>query len=247
MLTDLNQASTIIIVGRAHSGTRVLPESLQMAGVYMGEHLNVASDLLPVTHIYAACRIFGKYVQNTAPYQWDFQQAVERPIPEVFVQELSQYLQPLMESKASKKGWKIPENNLIYPWLTRLLPEATFVYWVRHPEGSCARMTGMDRLEKWNVPAKRFWIHEWNYKLRVQSWKYLYDIVKQTPIPKRFIQIKFEDYVLQHDDLRPQLETYLDVPLVPRELDSSKVGPYHKKLGKRYPFLKEAMDQLGYQ
>ena len=247
MLEKLNNKNTIIIIGRSHSGTRILPEVFQASGIFMGIPLNVASDLLPTDDIYEACRIFGKQVIYKGKYQWDFSKACKVEIPSRFKELLECYLQPLIDSEEKIVGWKIPENTLIYPWLTRLLPKATFIYWVRHPEGSCGRMAGVDRLEKWNIPCEKFWFHEWNYKIRVISWKYHYDIVMDTPTPDNFLKICFEDYVLDQERLKGKIEQQIGVPLKSIELDKNKVGPFKKNLRRKYPFLISAMNELGFE
>lgn len=247
MLKKLNHPNTIIVVGRAHSGTRVIPEVLKASGVFMGEPQNIASDLLPVDTIYEACRIFGEYVTYKGKHQWDFSKALTTDIPPRFIQLLEEYLLSLIESESEYKGWKIPNNTLIYPWLVRLLPNATFIYWVRHPEGSCSKMTGVDRLEDWNIPCKKFLLHEWNYKIRVVSWKYHYDIIAQTPTPKRFLTLKFEDYVLHQEQEKKKLENLLNIPLQIIPLNKAKAKPFEKNLKKKYKIIASAMDALGYE
>lgn len=246
MLEKLNNRNTFIIIGRAHSGTRILPDAMKLSGIFMGEPLNVASDLLPTEEIYEACRIFGNYVDYKGNFRWDFTRACTIDIPEEFQTLLTHYLKPLIESNSEKVGWKIPNNTFIYPWLTRLLPNASYIFWVRHPEGSCSTMTGVDRLEKWNIPSKKFLFHEWNYKMRVVSWKYHYDIVMHTPIPEHFLRIRFEDYVVDHEKTKKQVEEFIGTPLNSIPLNQQKVGDYSKQLKKKYPFLEEAMSDLGY-
>ena len=171
MLEKLDNPNTIIIIGRANSGTRIIPEAMKDSGVFLGENLNVASDLMPTDPIYKACRIFGKHVKYYGKFIWDFSEVCNIDIPVKFIKLLEEYLEPLIKSNSEKVGWKIPNNTLIYPWLVRLLPNATFIHWTRHPEGTCAKMTGVDRLEKWNIPCKKFLFHDWNYKIKVASFE----------------------------------------------------------------------------
>ena len=247
MLNKLNSPNTIIIIGRAHGGTRLLPEAMKETGVYFGEPLNIASDLLPTDDIYSACRLFGLNVKYKGNYEWDFASVLDAEIPQKFIQLLEVYLKPLIEADSAKVGWKIPNNTLIYPWLVRLLPEAHFVHWVRHPEGSTSVMTGVDRLEKWNVPCKKFLLHDWNYKVRAASWKYHYDIVNDTPTPKNFLQIRFEDYIGNQLEQSAIVEDKLGVSLKSLHLNKGKVWQPKKNWRKKYPFLTKPMDELGYQ
>ena len=60
------------IIGRGHGGTRAMSHTLKASGVYMGDQLNGAGDLLPPGDMYEACRITGKYVKYLGDLKWDF-------------------------------------------------------------------------------------------------------------------------------------------------------------------------------
>ena len=160
---------------------------------------------------------------------------------------LETYLKPLLESDSPKLGWKIPNSNLIYPWLVRLLPDASFIHWARHPEGSTSVMMGIDRLEKWNVPCKKFILHDWNYKVRAASWKYHYDIVRKTPLPQRFLELRFEDYLTDQNAVKEKVELFANVKLKTLDLNKKKAWTPKKDWRKKYPFLTQAMDALEYE
>lgn len=246
-LDKLNTKNTFIIVGRAHSGTRLLPEAMEKAGIFMGKPLNIAHDLLPVENIYKACRIIGEYVKYKGNFEWDFSAVHKAKIPDEFIKLMGAYLKPLIDYDSEFVGWKIPNNNLIYPWLVRLLPQATYLIWHRHPEGSCKKMTGVDRLEKWNIPCKKFIFHEWNFKMRAVSWKYHFDIISNTPIPENYLSVRFEDYVLNSKNTRQAIEQFINLKLPVDDINASKARPLNKNFRRRFPFLQPAMDNLDYQ
>ncbi len=246
MLERLNHPDTLIIIGRGHSGTRILPKALEGSGIFFGSPLNSAYDLLPAEPIYEACRIFGPYVTYKGNYEWDFARVNQMEIPQGFTELLQQYLHSLLHSEKTRLGWKIPQNTLIFPWLVRLLPAAKFIHWIRHPEGSCSKMTGIDRLEKWGIDCDRFLFHEWNYKIRLASWKYHYDIVHQTPKPDHFMEIRFEDYITEQARYKKQVEDFIGIPLKELELDKNKIIGATKNLGKKYPFVQQSMMALDY-
>ena len=246
-LEKLNNPNTVIIIGRGHSATRIIPEAMRDSGVYFGEPLNIASDLLPPDAAYRACRIFGQYVDQVSDYEWDFTRVINEEIPEEFVAQMEDYLKSILKSDYELRGWKLPNCNLIYPWLVRLLPKATFIHWTRHPEGSTSVMMGIDRLEKWNVPCKKFVLHDWNFKVRAASWKYHIDIVHQTPKPERFLELRFEDYVANQAVEKKKVEDLVGVELKYLELNKSKVWKPKKDWRKKYPFLAREMDGLGYK
>jgi hypothetical protein len=107
-------------------------------------------------------------------------------------------------------------------------------------------MTHVDRLEKWNIPCKKFLLHEWNYKVRAASWKYHYDIVKQTPSPQHFFRVRFEDYILDHTPTRKSVEDVIGQPLESLNLNPAKTRSFGMHYEKRFPFLRDALHDLGY-
>ena len=51
---------------------------------------------------------------------------------------------------------------------------------------------------------------------RAISWKYQYDLVKSTPKPERWIEVRFEDFVLKQDETLERLEDFLRHSAGPR-------------------------------
>ena len=247
MLEKLNSKHTTIIFGRANAGTRLIPSSLQASGVFIGEPLNVASDLLPPEPLYEACKLFGSYVDYKGENEWDFSRAVSAKIPDKFLELLSLYLKSLLTSDQQKLAWKLPENTLIFPWLIRVLPKANFIHWVRHPGDVIIKMMGVDRLEKWGIPCTKYWFHEWNYKMRAASWKYHYDIVMDTPKPEKFKTVRFEDFILKHEATIAELSDFLEIDMQAVDVNPKKVGVRKLDVYRKYPFLRNAMDNLSYQ
>ncbi|MCH8902460.1 MAG: sulfotransferase [Bacteroidetes bacterium] len=247
MLENLNNENTVVVIGRGHSGTRLMSDTLKESGYDVGSPLNVAGDLIPAESIYEACRIFGKFVDYKGKHEWDFTRAVEAKIPDGFKDQLTVYLKSVLESKSELKGWKIPQSTLIYPWLVRLLPNIKYVFWIREPKDTILKMHGIDRLEKWNIPCKKYLFHSFNYRMRAVSWKYHYDIVNETPRPKNFLMIRFEDFVLNQDACLQKLEKFLGRPVAKVHVIKSKVGMWKKnRWVKNYSFLKKPMLNLNY-
>jgi hypothetical protein len=245
MLERLNHEHTVIVIGRGHSGTRLISFALQEAGVYMGEPHNIAGDLLPPQPLYEASRLIGPEVKQIGEYEWDFSRLVDNEIPAAFQENLEIYLQSLLNSEAEYKGWKLPENTLIFPWLVRVFPKAKFIYWVRDPRDSILGLHGTDRLEKWRVPAKKFLLH--SRKLRAASWKYQYDIVAQTPKPEHFLTIRFEDFILKQPEVREELGAFLGLSVPEISVNPDKVGGWRRGIPRpTYGFLKQAMKDLHY-
>ena len=62
----------IIVIGRGHSGTRSIAQTLYASNVYMGSLLNNSCDFVPPHSLYRSCHIFAKYVKYSGNYKWDF-------------------------------------------------------------------------------------------------------------------------------------------------------------------------------
>src|SRR5690606_2092269 len=123
----------ITIIGRGHGGTRAASHTLTASGVYMGETLNISGDLVPAHDLYEACRVMAKYVTWNGGLSWDFSRLHDMPIDPAFTKLVESYLASVLSSDAERKGWKLPETTLIYPWIVRMFPEIFYIHWVRDP------------------------------------------------------------------------------------------------------------------
>ncbi|MBT5830257.1 MAG: hypothetical protein HOH77_08685, partial [Candidatus Latescibacteria bacterium] len=55
--------SLVTIIGRGHSGTRMISHTLYASGVFMGRTINTSGDKVPPGDLYDACRVMAKYVK----------------------------------------------------------------------------------------------------------------------------------------------------------------------------------------
>ena len=78
----------ITIIGRGHSGTRVIAETLIKSGVFMGDSLNKSSDKIPAKYMYAAAKI-NKYVKYKGKYKWDFSYLIKNDPNKEFKNNIS--------------------------------------------------------------------------------------------------------------------------------------------------------------
>ena len=113
----------VTIIGRGHSGTRAISHTLSASGVFMGEPLNESGDLLPPEEMYAATRLFARYVHWKGGLEWDWSDVFSMEIPHEFTSLITSYLQSVINSPAENKGWKIPETTLVFPWIVRMFPD----------------------------------------------------------------------------------------------------------------------------
>lgn len=235
----------ITIIGRGHSGTRAMSHTLSASGVYMGAQLNGSGDLVPPGEMYEACRVMGKYVIHKGGLEWDFSRVLNEPIDPEFERLIQNYLGSVLNSDADRKGWKIPETTLVYPWIVRMFPDAFYIHWVRDPRDSIIGAHLTDNLADFGVP------YEYTEDLRLRraiSWKYQREIVKATPAPKRVFHVRFEDFVLNQQETLRKLEGFLGFPLETIPVSRDPIGRWKTDEAQHdFDFLRQDMINLGYE
>ncbi len=206
--------SLVTIIGRGHSGTRAISHTLYASGVYMGATINNSGDLVPPTDMYDACRVLAHYVKWKGELDWDFSRLHTMPIPDSFTRLVHAYLKTVLTTEAKTPdalaGWKLPETTLVYPWIVRMFPAAKYIFWIRDPRDCVLNRHLTDDLSDFGIayPATD------DIRLRrAISWKYQYDLVKSTPKPANWIEVRFEDFVLHQEATLARLEAYLGIPL----------------------------------
>jgi hypothetical protein len=211
----------------------------------MGNTLNGSGDLIPAEPMYEACRVMAKYVTHKGGLSWDFSRLATMPIDPAFTKLIEQYLSSVLPSPAAKKGWKIPETTLCFPWIARMFPDAYFVNWNRDPRDAILGGHMTDDLSDFGVSyPKTDDVRE----RRAISWKYQVELVKATPKPKRWTSVRFEDFVLNQDQTLKKLSEFLGFPLVKIPVNSEAVGRYKSDRAGRhdFPFLRDDLAELGY-
>lgn len=237
--------SLITIIGRGHSGTRAISHTLYTSNVYMGRLLNPSGDLVPPETMYEACRVMARYVVWKGGLNWDFSALHTMDIPAEFTDLLRHYLVSVLEDKSEYKGWKIPETTLIYPWLVRLYPDIQYVYWIRNPRDCILARHVTDDLVDFGVEYPK----TDDIRLRrAISWKYQFDIVKATPRPNKWIEVRFEDFVMQQEATLKRLETFLGIPLARIIVRPDSIARYKTDTGvSYYDFFEPCMREYHYE
>jgi hypothetical protein len=235
----------ITVIGRGHSGTRAISHTLYTSGVYMGQNLNPSGDLVPPQAMYEACRVFGQYVKWNGDLSWDFSAVHSMDIPTEFTDLLEMYLASVLNHKGTLKGWKIPETTLVYPWIARLYPEMHYVFWIRNPRDCILGKHVTDDLRDFGVDYPET---DAERKRRAISWKYQYDLVRSTPKPDKWIEVRFEDFLLNQEETLQRLETFLEMPLSRIIVRPEAATRWKKDTGVNYyPFFEPAMRDYGYE
>jgi hypothetical protein len=237
--------SLITIIGRGHSGTRAMSQTLSASGVFMGSPLNESGDLLPPETMYDACRVLAQHVTWKGGLEWDWSRLGSMEIPREFTDLIAAYLTTVTRASAPRKGWKIPETTLVYPWIRRMYPDARYIFWIRNPRDCILGRHLTDDLRDFGIayPATD------DIRLRrAISWKYQYDLVRSVPPPRHWIEVRFEDFVLDQEATLARLEAFLGFPLARIPVTRDAVGRWRQDPGTSYyPFLEAAMREYGYE
>lgn len=233
------------VIGRGHSGTRAISHTLSQSGVFMGEPLNQSGDLIPPDDMYEACRIIGRHVVHLGDLDWDFSKLHTMPIDPAFTRLIESYLASVLDSDADLRGWKIPETTLALPWIVRMFPEVQYIFWVRNPRDCILSEHVTDDLGRFGIDYPQ----TDDVRLRrAISWKYQYDLVKATPKPASWIEIRFEDFVLDQARTLARLEDFLGIPMVEVPVLPEAAGRWQLDTGVNYfDFLTSAMQEYNYQ
>lgn len=235
----------ITLIGRGHSGTRAMSHTLSESGVYMGAKLNDAGDLLPPEDMYEACRVMSRHVKYLGNLKWDFTKLHTMKIDPEFEKLIGSYLDSVLHSDSTNKGWKIPETILVYPWMVRLFPEIRYIYWIRDPRDSIISGHLTDDLADFGIP----YDHTDDLReRRAISWKYQSEIFKSTPRPKHMIEIRFEDFILRQDETLKKLEDYLGFPMAKIPVRPESIGRWkNDQENHDFPFFREEIEKFGYE
>jgi len=235
----------ITVIGRGHSGTRVMSHTLSASGVFMGSQLNGSGDKIPPEDMYSACRVIAGKIRWKGGLEWDFSALHENGIDSEFESLILSYLRDVLEDPSEQKGWKIPETTLAYPWIVRMFPDIRYIFWVRNPRDCILGPHLTDDLADFGIEYPR----TDDVRLRrAISWKYQDDLIRSTPRPKHGIRVRFEDFILRQDETLARLERFLGFRLEKIPVSVEPVGRWKRDTGvSYYDFLEPAVRGYGYE
>jgi len=195
--------------------------------------------------MYEACRVLARYVRWCGGLEWDWSKLHSMEIPSEFTSLIHSYLKSVLESTDEHKGWKIPETTLVFPWIVRMFPDIKYIFWIRDPRDCILGRHLTDDLRDFGI---QYPVTEDVRLRRAISWKYQYDLVKATPKPKQWIEVRFEDFVLRQDETLARLEDFLGIKLAKIPVRSEVVGRWRQDTGTHYyDFFAPAMIEYGYE
>ena len=233
--------SLITVIGRGHSGTRLISHTLYASGVYMGRLINASGDKMPPDAMYDACRVMAKYVKWNGGLSWDFEALHTMDIDPEFTRLVQTYLRDVLppRNRMAHYGWKLPETTLVYPWIVRMFPDAKYIHWVRDPRDCILRRHKTDDLRDFDIPYPKT---EDERERRAISWLYQYEIMNSTPAPEHRITVRFEDAICHRAETRKRLEEFLGFPLGEVIVRPDSVGRWKTDGGVHdFAFLHPAM------
>ena len=235
----------VTIIGRGHGATRAMAQTLLASGVYLGTPINRSSDLIPPGQMYDACRVLARHVHWLGGLEWDFSALHTMPIPDEFTELIHGYLRSVLDAPAPRKGWKIPETTLAFPWIVRMFPDIHYIFWVRNP---CDSILGRHRTDDLTEFGIEYPATENERERRAISWLYQDKLVQATPKPAHWLEVRMEDFVLDQESTLSHLEEFLGYPLARIPVRPEAVGRWRQDEGEHYfDFLEASMHRHGYE
>ena len=150
----------VVIFNKSHSGSRLLAELVEEAGVFMGAHQNESRDSLDMLELVRHL-VLAYYPDYGA--LWDGRSAGDLALPRIARDALERHLQGYPGDGAW--GWKLCETGYILPVVDFLFPGARYIHLIRD---------GRDvAFSDHHAPNEAFWRKVYFNTDRIRSWQRL--------------------------------------------------------------------------
>jgi hypothetical protein len=115
-----------------------------------------------------------------------------------------------------------------------MFPDARYIHLIRNPRDNILAAHLTDYLHSFEIdgPDTKDILYS-----RSLSWKYHYDIVKASPKPEHWLEITFEDFILNQTGTLARIEEFVDKKLVKIPVSREPVGRYKNKKVPYYTFF----------
>lgn len=120
--------SPVVVFNKSHSGSRLLAELLDAAGVFMGAEQNDSRDALPLLEVVDT--LVRRYYPDYAPL-WDSEHVPDPALAPLVRSAFARHLAGHDCASGAPWGWKLCESVYALPVLDWLFPNARFVHLVR--------------------------------------------------------------------------------------------------------------------
>lgn len=216
----------IIVVGRGNSGASLLAHTLSASGVYMGQ-LAPNYDHVPkegLASIHAAVSLYSPFVEKIGNV-WLFTRANSHETPPyAFTKAVRSYARAIVNHRKSNCGWKLPATALALPWVIKMFPKAHYIQWDRDPRDCIQRSHPLDDLSRFGVRTRQ---SDNIYEQRAWSWIYQAELLRWTPRPKRWLRVRYEDFVRDQESTIERIEFFTDERLERLPVTQEPIGRHH--------------------
>jgi len=155
-----NLPGPVVIFNKSHSGSRLLAELVEEAGVFMGAHQNESRDSLDMLELVRHL-VLTYYPDYTA--LWDGRPSGDLVFPRLARDVVERHLQGCPGGQAW--GWKLCETVFILPVVDFLFPRARYLHLIRD---------GRDvAFSDHQAPDNAFWRKVYFNTDRIRSWQSL--------------------------------------------------------------------------
>jgi Sulfotransferase family len=118
----------VIVFNKSHSGSRLLAELLDSAGVFLGSHLNGSRDSLDILELVEY--LVTRYYPDYSPL-WDPQGSPDHELIRLLKRVFDRHLQDISSHPEQRWGWKLCETAYVLPVLDYCFPRAQYIHLIR--------------------------------------------------------------------------------------------------------------------
>jgi hypothetical protein len=187
--------------------------------------MNESGDLIPADEMYRATRLAGRRVERIGHHEWDCSRLTESEPPPDYRAHVAR--------GHGDFGFKLPETTFSLPWLVKMYPHARYLHWTRDPRDAVMRPHFSDDLPRFAVPSEytpgrtpgRLPWPDSPMEARIESYIYQRRLVAISPRPEHFLEVSFEDFILDNARITATIGDFVGRPLAPvtAPLDARKV------------------------
>lgn len=207
----LEKHEPVIIMGRGHSGTRVLTYACTYLGLNLGATGVGTGDVDDTKFTSKLKKISSK---NIGAHSQD--QINNRDLKSF--QEAVYHFHERLGAPESNWGWKFPETYLIGPYIAKTFPKAKYIHLIRDGRDIAFKQHSTD--DPKNQLGKKILTHlnAMGYESYLQSaasWEFQvdnFDKFRHTLDPNQVVDVRFEDLCASPHETMQALSEFLKLP-----------------------------------